>query len=402
MKQQLSVSWKSVTPALSMSSERNINYIDNKEALISLAGVLESQPWIALDTEFLRERTYRPELCLLQIAAGDTLACVDPLALDNIDPLLDVIYNPSITKVLHAAGQDLEIFYWLRGSIPENLFDTQIAAPLLGYQEQIGYANLVKEVLAVELSKSHSRADWTRRPLPPQQLNYAADDVIYLAKMYPAMRDELKELNRLEWLDQEWIDLTNPHLYEKPVEEMWKKLRQIDKLKGPRLAIAQQLAAWRELTARERNLPRNWLLKDDVLIDLAKQMPVDESELKHIRGLSDGLRRQHGSAITALIKKARDTKPEKFIIPPRKSKLTSNQDASLDVLSAVVKTHATRLRINPSILAPRKSLEELITGKRDTAIMQGWRRQLIGQALCSVLDGERQLHFVEGKLAITE
>lgn len=385
-----------------MSSERNIDYIDDADALDALAGKLASESWIALDTEFLRERTYRPELCLLQIAAGDTIACVDPLALDNIDSLLDVIYDPAITKVLHAAGQDLEIFYWLRGSIPENLFDTQIAAPLLGYQEQIGYANLVKEVLKVDLSKSHSRADWTRRPLPEQQLDYAADDVIYLAQMYPVMRNELESMDRLSWLDQEWIDLTNPHLYEKPAEDMWKKLRQIDKLKGARLATAQHLAKWRELTARDRNLPRSWLLKDDVLIDLAKQMPADEAELKHIRGLSDGLRRHHGSAITAIIKEARDAKPETFIVPPRKVKLTPLQDAALDVLSAVAKSNATQLRINPAILAPRKSLEDLIKGNRDTLIMQGWRGQLIGSAICAVLDGERQLGFVNGELTISE
>lgn len=385
-----------------MSSDRNIEYIDTTDALQNLADTISSEPWIALDTEFLRERTYRPELCLLQISASGTLACVDPLKLDNIDPLLDVIYNPDITKVLHAAGQDLEIFYWLRGSVPQNLFDTQIAAPLLGHQEQIGYGGLVKEILGVELSKSHSRADWTRRPLPQQQLEYAADDVVYLAQMYPKMRDELKALNRLSWLDQEWQDLTNPHLYEKPAEDMWKKLRQIDKLKGPRLATAQHLAEWRELTARERNLPRSWLMKDDLLIDLAKQMPGDESELKHIRGLSDGLRRQHGSAITSLIVKARDSKPENLKIPARKVKLTPMQDASLDVLSAVAKSHATELRINPSILAPRKSLEDLLKGNRETAIMQGWRGPLIGEAICEVLDGKRKLSFVDGKLSITD
>ena len=384
-----------------MSSNRNIDYIDSTDALLALTNSLASEPWIAIDTEFLREKTYRPELCLLQIAAGDIVACVDPLALDNIDPLLDLIYDPAITKVLHAAGQDLEIFYWLRGSVPENLFDTQIAAPLLGHQEQIGYANLVKEVLKVDLSKSHSRADWTRRPLPQQQLDYAADDVIYLAEMYPKMLHQLESLGRLSWLDQEWIDLTNPHLYEKPANEMWKKLRQIDKLKGSRLATAQALAEWRELTARDQNLPRNWLLKDDVLVDLAKQMPSDEAELKHIRGLSDGLRRRHGEALVKMIQKARDTEPQNLIIPARKVKLTPLQDAALDVLSAVAKSHATHLQINPTILAPRKSLEDLIKGQRETQIMQGWRADLIGQNLCAVLDGQRQISFVEGELTIT-
>ena len=173
---------------------KNIQFIDAPEALENFAASVAAQDWIALDTEFLRERTYRPELCLLQIATDNTAVCIDPLALDNIDPILDVIYNPNITKVLHAASQDLEIFYWLRGSVPVNLFDTQVAAPLLGHQEQIGYGNLVAEMLGINLSKAHSRADWTRRPLPEQQVQYAADDVIYLAQMYPLIRNKRQNL----------------------------------------------------------------------------------------------------------------------------------------------------------------------------------------------------------------
>lgn len=384
-----------------MHPDTQIEYIEDAASLAALAVRIASCSWIALDTEFLRERTYRPELCLLQIAAGDdTLACVDPLAMDNIDSLLEVIYDPKIIKVLHAAGQDLEIFYWLRGSVPQNLFDTQIAAPLLGFQEQIGYANLVKEVLGKELSKSHSRADWTRRPLPKDQLEYAADDVIYLSQMYPVMRDKLDALGRLSWLDQEWDDLTRPELYEKPAAEMWKKLRQIDKLKGPRLAVAQKLAEWRELTARERNMPRSWLLKDDVLLDIAKQLPDNADELSHIRGLSDGTRRHHGNAMVDIVNGARAISPERVEIPPRKTKLSVTQEAGLDVLSAVVKLHANTLDINPAILAPRKSLEDLIKGNRNTAILQGWRGKMIGEQICSILDGHQQLSFVDGVLRI--
>ena len=321
----------------------NILFIDTPEKLQSFANEIASQDWLALDTEFLRERTYRPELCLLQIATPEVVACIDPLALESIDPVLDVIYKPDIIKILHAASQDLEIFYWLRREVPTNLFDTQIAAPLLGYQEQISYGNLVGEVLGVSLSKSHSRADWTRRPLPKQQVQYAADDVIYLARMYPIMRDKLKQLDRLQWLDGEWQNLTNPDLYEKPADEVWKRLRGIDKLKGGRLSVAQHLAQWRELTARERNLPRNWLLKDDVLTDLSKQMPLTTGELKHIRGLSDGMVKSHGNSIVKTINQAKDKPP----IPPddskRKVKLSPDQDAALDLLTAVAKIHARGL-----------------------------------------------------------
>ncbi len=385
-----------------MSAEQAVNLISTSSELRDAAEALASSAWFAIDTEFLRERTYRPELCLIQIASDDHLFCVDPLALDDIDCLLDVIYRADITKVLHAAGQDLEIFYWLRGSVPENLFDTQIAAPLLGYPEQAGYATLVKQVLNVELSKSHSRADWTRRPLPPQQLAYAADDVIYLARMYPMLIEQLTELGRLDWLKPEWDSLTNPALYEKPADQMWKRLRHIEKLKGARLSVAQQLAAWREQTARERNLPRNWLLKDDVLTSIAKQLPDDQENLKHVRGLSDGFLRHHADAIVSLVKQAKDRTPQSVDIPARKAKLTPRQDAAVDVLSAVAKSHAEALRINAAVLAPRKSLEDLVRGNTDTAVMQGWRGNLIGEPIREVLQGKRSLSFQQGVLTISE
>jgi ribonuclease D len=385
-----------------MGTDRNIEFIDTPEQLQQAANVLSDHPWFALDTEFLRERTYRPELCLLQIAAGDHLYCIDPLALDNIDCLLDVIYDHSIIKVLHAAGQDLEIFYWLRGSVPHNLFDTQVAAPLLGHPEQIGYANLVKQILNIDLNKSHSRADWTRRPLPEQQLAYAADDVIYLAQMYPLMVEQLQSLGRTAWLTPEWQAMTNAELYEKPSDQVWKKLKQVDKLKGQRLATAQQLAQWREETARKRNLPRNWLLKDDVLISMAKQLPADAENLKHIRGLSDGFRRSHGDAVLSIIEQSKQLKPAAPDPYKRKEKLTPLQDAAVDVLSAVAKSHAAELQINPSVLAPKKSLEDLVRGTTDTDIMQGWRATLIGEPIKAVLDGSRHLSFVEGALVISD
>jgi len=382
------------------SSMSNILFIDTPEKLQRFSDDIASQEWLALDTEFLRERTYRPELCLLQIATPDIVACIDPMALESIDPVLDIIYKPDIIKVLHAASQDLEIFYWLRSEVPTNLFDTQIAAPLLGHQEQIGYGNLVGEVLGVSLSKSHSRADWTRRPLPKQQIQYAADDVIYLARMYPLVRDKLKQLDRLHWLDSEWQNLTNPDLYEKPADEVWRRLRGIDKLKGGRLSVAQQLAKWRELTARERNLPRNWLMKDDVLTDLAKQMPLSKGELKHIRGLSEGMVKSHGSAIVENISQSKDKPPVPIDDSKRKVKLTPDQDAALDLLTAVAKIHARGLEINPAILAPRKSIEDLIKGNNDTSVMRGWRGQLIGPALQSVLAGDSGLKIDNGKVIV--
>lgn len=386
--------------AVTMSDSNPIQFIDSARALVQLCDDLASASWLAIDTEFLRERTYRPELALIQIAAGDTIACIDPLALDSLEPLLELLYRPDVTKVLHAAGQDLEIFYWLCGKVPENLFDTQIAAPLLGYQEQLGYGNLVREVLGVELTKSHARADWMRRPLPSKQLQYAADDVIYLARMYPIMRERLNELGRSDWLAAEWIDLADPQRYEKPADQMWKRLKQINNLKGARLSIAQQLAAWREITARQSNLPRNWLLKDALILDLARQMPDELAELKHIRGLSDGTIRHHGKAIIAVISRAKTEPPQPNKTTPRKGALNIEQEAACDVLEAVAKLHADQLAINATVLTPRKALEALIRGNQESPLMQGWRRELIGMPLQQVLAGEVDIQIENGRLKL--
>jgi len=192
-------------------------YVDTAEKLNDLCQRLSAKSYIAVDTEFLRERTYRPELCLVQVKVDDILACIDTQAIKDLQPFVTLLLNPDITKVLHAASQDLEIFYLLsKGTVPSPIFDTQLAAPLLGYNEQIGYANLVREMLNVDLSKAHTRADWTRRPLPKKQIEYALDDVIYLERLYLRIRTELVERNRLDWLAPEFAEWEKAEKYEQP------------------------------------------------------------------------------------------------------------------------------------------------------------------------------------------
>ena len=196
-----------------MNPTTPILYVDSPAALGDLCNRLAGAEWIAVDTEFLREKTYYPQLCLLQVGTPAVTACVDPLALTDLGPLLDLLYDPAIAKVFHACHQDLEIFYNLRGSVPGPVFDTQIAAPLLGHPEQMGYAGLVEALLGVTLEKAHARADWTRRPLPESQLRYAADDVIYLAQLYPVLRAELAKHGRLQWLADDFAALGDPERY---------------------------------------------------------------------------------------------------------------------------------------------------------------------------------------------
>jgi len=383
------------------SSDPDFRFITNSNELIACCEALKGREWVVLDTEFIREKTYRPELCLLQIKSGDVLAAVDALAIKDLTPLCNVLHNPTMTKVLHAASQDLEIFYWLERKVPSPLFDTQIAAPLLGYSEQIGYGNLVREMLGIELSKAHTRADWSRRPLPEQQLKYALDDVIYLEEIYLTQIEELRQKNRLHWLKPEFEAMTDPQKYDKPAKDMWKKMRSAQKLKGASLSVLQALAEWRELQARESNLPRNWLMKDDLLTDLARQMPDSVAELSHIRGLGSRLKNRFAQRLVDTINAAKAREPEPLPDWSRKIKITAEQNAVIDVLSAYVNHRAAELDINPPQLASRKMLERCVT-TGTTESLTGWRQPLLGEQIQALLDGCSALSIQSGRLTITK
>jgi ribonuclease D len=236
------------------------NLITQPGPLSALCSRLATADWIALDVEFVRDQTYYPQFCLLQVATPEFAAGVDPLALDNLDPLLDLIYRPDLTKVFHAGRQDIEILQMCRGTPPPNVFDTQIAAGFLGLPEQTGYATLIYEILGISLAKTHARTDWSRRPLSEAQLRYALDDVIYLAQAYPRLVARLESMGRLEWVHEECQGLLDPELYRSDPAQAWNRLGGIDRLSPTQLSGAQALAEWRESQAQARNLPRGWLV----------------------------------------------------------------------------------------------------------------------------------------------
>lgn len=366
-------------------------YVETQQALNDLCAALADKPYIAIDTEFLRERTYRPQLCLVQIKVDDVLACVDTQAIDDLSPLLNVLHNPGIVKVLHAASQDLEIFHLLsKGKVPAPIFDTQLAAPLLGHNEQIGYGNLVKEVLGIELSKAQTRADWTRRPLSQNQIEYALDDVIYLEQLYQHLHKELKDRGRLEWLAPEFAEWENPEKYDQPAKLRWLKVRNIQRYKGSALACIQALAEWREIKAREINKPRNWLIKDDVLCSIAQLRPDTLDELSHIRGLDKKSRDAYGKEITRLVKSAQNVEPEPLPAFTKKQKLTPLNLARAALLNAWVHQRAAELDINATILAPQKLVEKCVTSSCHEAL-SGWREPLLRDEFELILGGEKSI-----------
>jgi ribonuclease D len=380
-----------------------IQYINQPEQLPALCEQILQASWIALDTEFLREKTYYPKFCLLQIATPDWVACVDPIALPNLDSLFEVIYNPAIVKVLHSCRQDLEIFFQLTGKLPKPIFDTQIAAPLLGFQDNPGYAMLVSSFLNINLTKAHTRADWSKRPLTPGEIEYAADDVIYLCQIYQIMTQKLTELGRLDWLTQDFIELTEPDYYQIKPEKAWLRIKGQNKLTGKQLSIIQTLAEWREKTAQAENKPKNWLLRDELLFDLAKLQPETPSDLATVRAMNERTIQRYGKELCQLITAAKNRPPIPLTLKDRPAKKTQQQEAILDILTALVRIRAEENSLNPSILATRKDLEELLLGEdEECPLLHGWRFAMAGRELVGLLKGELLLGIESEQLAIIQ
>lgn len=376
------------------------SYIENHADLVALCNELRNSSWFAIDTEFMREKSYYPQLCLIQVATEQVVACIDPQAIDDLGPLLDLLYDPAITKVFHAARQDLEIFHVMRGTPPAPVFDTQLGATLLGHGDQIGYGALVKETLGVELEKAHSRADWSLRPLTEEQLHYAADDVRYLVKVYLHQRAELEENGRLAWLQEDFATLCDPRTYENPPQDAWQRIKGVQLLKGAQLAVLQSIAAWREELAQQSNRPRRWILKDEIVFDIARHMPDSRDKLARIRGLEKGVLDRYGKLWLELVAAARALPKEQWPhlhIPVR---LTPEQDALVDAMMALLRLRSLQHKVSPATLGSRRELERLLQGDADCPLLHGWRAQLVGHDLQGLLRGETALRVVDGKLGV--
>ncbi len=349
--------------------------------LQDLVGALAGAEWIALDTEFIRERTFSARLCLLQVATPRVIACIDPLALPSINPLLEVLYAPTTLKVLHAARQDLEVFWDLRRAVPAPLFDTQIAAALIGFDAQLGYGALVESLTGVRLPKLATRTDWAARPLAPEQLRYAFDDVRYLRDVYQHLEGELERLGRRAWLAEECARLSDPALYRNDPDEAWRRLRAGAALDPAAQGRLRALAAWRERQAQARDLPRGWIVKDNALVEIARRAPRTLDDLAAIPDLAPGSVRRFGSALLAEIARSRDA-PAVALWPPA-TRPDEAQQALQRQLAACVQACAARARIHPSVLATRQDLLDFIRSGGGR-VLAGWRRAVIGEELLRV------------------
>lgn len=350
-----------------------------------LARALQGTPWMTVDTEFMREQTYYAQLCLIQLATPHTVACVDPLALPDLDPLLERLYAPDTIKVFHSGRQDLELLFDLRGALPAPVFDTQIAAALLGYDEQIGYGALVEAVTGVKLAKGHTRTNWAARPLSEEQLRYAEEDVTYLRDIYPILRERLSARGRLDWLEEECARLTDPTLYRATPASLAARVKQGHTLDAAAQVRLSDLLVWREATARARNLPRNWVVHESDLIALARSCPRSRAALAEVKiGRSPRLA-EWEDEILAVLAAAGPGDPAQCVWPAP-VRLSREQSALYDELSGRVKERAQEEGVNSGLVASRRDLMALVLGT-DSALLHGWRRAFIGEELLARVNG---------------
>jgi ribonuclease D len=338
--------------------------------------------FIALDTEFMRESTYFPKLCLIQAANSGACAVLDPLTLPDLAPLWQFLADRRRTKVLHAARQDLEVLATARrdSAVPGPIFDTQIAAALLGYPAQIGYGSLVAERLGHTLAKGHTRTDWTRRPLTPEQLQYAEDDVRYLVPLYLDLLDALQAAGRLEWLYEETRELEGLDLQGADPDAPWRRLKGLERLPPQQRATVKLLAQWREAAAIRHDKPRGWILADDALREIAERMPSSTRDLEEVRSVPAGVVRRRGEEILGLVERGRADAVNEAAAstPPRPQ---PQQIALVTKLLNLARETAQHAKINAELLATRRDVEQLVFARRTEHLLSGWRREIIGEPL---------------------
>ncbi|WP_038051970.1 ribonuclease D [Thioalkalivibrio sp. ALJ1] len=362
--------------------------IETPEALQGFLDTIAGTDWIALDTEFMREKTYYPRLCLIQLATLDQIACVDPFQLDLklLEPLL---FDAGVTKVFHSASQDMEVLYRELGRVPAPIFDTQIAASMLGYGDQVGYANLVKAILDRDLDKSQTRTDWSRRPLSEQQIRYAADDVRFLTNVFMRLLRDLESQDRMHWLRPEMEALSNPGLYEPNPDGAWQRVSGVKRLKPRERGVLKTVGAWRERAAMESDRPRRWILADDVLIDIARRTPQDINALHELRGFPDGMKPPRQQELLEAIQAGLDLPREEWPQLPEKAKLNEAEEVLADIGMALLRECARRNQITASAIAQRKDVIELMKGDGTTGRLgSGWRHEIAGKTIARWFAGD--------------
>ena len=379
-----------------------MDLITTTEDLEAACAKLASAPFIAVDTEFMREQTFWPRLCLIQIAGGDTEILIDNLAPGiELKPFFDLMVDENVLKVFHSARQDIEIVHHLAGVVPHPIFDSQVAAMVCGFGEAVSYSMLVKRLLGTNLDKSSRFTDWSRRPLSERQLSYAIGDVTHLRALYPKLRAQLDNSERATWLNEEMGVLTDPATYELHPERAWRRLKMRIKTQKA-LGVLMELAAWREREAQTQDVPRSRILKDEALYDIAGQAPRTTEDLGALRSLHNGFARsQRGRGVLEAVQKGLERDPA--TVPPlqRGEPMPPEAQAVMDLLRVLLKATAGRHGVASKLIATSDDLEQIArSSDADVGALRGWRRKLFGEDALSLKSGELALVIREGEVTV--
>lgn len=379
-----------------------MHVVTNTDELARTCRRLAAHDFVAVDTEFLREQTFWPKLCLVQLAGPDVEAIVDPLAQGmSLDPLWELMGHTKTVKVFHAARQDVEIV-WAQGKlIPNPIFDTQVAAMVCGFGDSVSYGNLVKKITGHDIDKSSRFTDWARRPLSDKQLVYALGDVTHLRDVYHHLKGQLDASDRHDWLEEEMAILTAPETYETHPDEAWKRLKLRVKNRKA-LSVLMELAAWRERLAQSQDVPRGRIMKDEALYDIANQAPTAPEQLSQLRSLSDGFARSaRAKEIVEAVKRGLE-RDMKTVPPLRQGEpLSAEATATVELLKVLLKSSAARHGIAPRLLADTSDLERIAAqDEPDVPAMRGWRRELFGDDALALKRGELALALSGGEVTV--
>lgn len=381
----------------------SLEYIDSQEKLEKFINESKCAKVLAIDTEFLREKTYYPNLCLVQIAADDKVAIIDPFEVDSLEPMKELLLNESIMKVFHAGSQDLEIIYNEIGVLPKPIFDVQVAAALLGQSYQSGLATLLSAFLGVNIKKSDSFTDWTHRPLSESQINYAIEDVLYLPRLYEKMKAMLEEKGRLHWLDEDFAQLGTPDTYTVDPYDRYKHLKRGNQLTRKQSAAARTMAAWREEEAIRRNIPRKWVLSDEQIVEACKREASSVDDLFMVRGIKKSITLKEARKLASLMKNALASDESTWPKPEVHAQSEDNVDSALDLMQAMLRVISRESGIAMQVLASNSEMTLLARGHvEESGLMNGWRKEVVGERFEKLLNGRISMSLDNNELVIHE
>jgi ribonuclease D len=378
-------------------------YVTDTPSLRELVEQLRSAPAVAIDTEFMRERTYFARLCLIQLASDDVAAIVDPLAIDDLSPLKALLTDPQVVKVFHAGSQDLEIFYRLFGVATAPVFDSQVAATLAGFPQQVGYGALVKDVMGVTLDKGDTYTDWAKRPLSATQVEYALNDVRYLTEIRRRLLSEMEREGRIDWLAADFSRLEDPATYEVVPRELWRRVKRVSSLNRRQLAVAREVAAWREEEAQRRDVPKRWVVGDESIIEIARRTPKTAEELLAIRGVADKIGRGAQQGLLSAVAAGVAVPDAELPSLEKRRRPVGDVDGAVDLMIALVRLRAREHGVAMPLMASRDDLERLAAGEKEASpLLEGWRKKMVGDELVALLEGRLELKLENGVLVVEQ